>query len=148
MIREEKRIPSDALKQIPSVIQAVSMDRDISAFYAFGSAAHDELLPLSDLDFAVLLSNNYDKSAYLDKQLEVIDLLNDVFRTDEIDLVIMNNAPLTFCYNIIKTGKMLYCRERTELVDFQERLTKLYLDFKYFRDGFDERFLKGVGYHG
>jgi predicted nucleotidyltransferase len=148
MIREEKKINKNALQNIPAIVKLISLDNDVLALYGFGSIAHGVFNPLSDLDFGVLLKDDFDKSAYFGKQLELIGLFNDIFRTDEIDLVLMNDAPLRFCHNIIKTGKLLYCREKREIIDFQERLIKLYLDFKYFRDSFDESFLKGVGYHG
>ena len=148
MIREEKKINKNALQNILAIVRLISLDNDVLALYGFGSISQGVFNPLSDLDFGVLLKDDFDKSAYFDKQLELIGLFNDIFRTDEIDLVLMNDAPLRFCYNIKKTGKLLYCREKKEIINFQERLIKLYLDFKYFRDSFDECFLKGVGYHG
>ena len=71
-----------------------------------------------------------------------------MFRTDEIDLVVLNDAPLKFCHQILKTGKLLHLGNKSELIDFREKTVKLYLDFRFFRDAFDRAFLEGVGYHG
>jgi hypothetical protein len=48
----------------------------------------------------------------------------------------------------LKAGKMLYLGNKRELVDFSEKTVKVYLDFRFFRDGFDRAFLERVGYHG
>ena len=74
--------------------------------------------------------------------------MNSVFRTDEIDLVVLNDAPLRFCHRILKTAKLLHLGNKSELIDFREKTVKLYLDFRFFRDAFDRAFLEGVGYHG
>jgi len=60
----------------------------------------------------------------------------------------MNDAPMRFSHHIIKSGKLLYCQSKTELIDFIEKTVKHYLDFRFFRDAFDEIFLKGIGYGG
>jgi predicted nucleotidyltransferase len=148
MIRDGKRLLPDAAKRVPLIIKRVSEDRDVIALYVFGSLARNALKPLSDLDFAVYLSPTLDKHQRFDKHLNLIGLFNEVFTTDEIDLVIMNDASLRFAHHIIKTGKILFCRDQLALVAFCERIQKLYLDFRYFRDKFDECFLKGIGYHG
>lgn len=103
---------------------------------------------MSDLDFAVLISRRLNKRQRFEKYLELIGVFNSVFRTDEIDLVVLNDAPLRFCHRILKTGNLLHLGNKRELVDFSEKVVKLYLDFRFFRDGFDRVFLEGVGYHG
>lgn len=148
MIREGRRLPKDVLKKIPDIVARVPENDAVAALFIFGSAAKKQLNPLSDLDFGVLLSPNLNKRERFEKRLELIGIFNETFRTDEIDLVVMNDAPLRFSYNIIKGGELLFCKDRAILVDFVERVVKLYLDFKFFRDDFDKIFLTGVGYCG
>ena len=102
----------------------------------------------SDLDFGVLLSGKLNPRKRFEKHLDLIGLFNTVLKTDEVDLVMMNDVPMKYCYNILKTGKLLYCGSKKELIDFSEKIIKLYMDFKYFRDSFDETFLEGIGYYG
>ena len=83
-----------------------------------------------------------------DKHLDLIGKFNEVLKTDEVDLVMMNDAPMRFSHNIIKSGKLIHCANKTELIDFIEKTIKLYLDFRFFRDTFDDTFLKGIGYSG
>ena len=148
MIREGKPLPADALENMPKITELMAADRDVMAFYSFGSFVQEDLKPLSDLDFGVLLSNELDRTQMFDKHLELIGVFNDTFRTDEIDLVLLNDASMRFSYNIIKSGKLMHCRDITELTDFIEKTVKLYLDFRFFRDAFDDEFLRGVGYRG
>jgi predicted nucleotidyltransferase len=148
MIRENKKLPADVTGKVPEIVRAVSDDPAVSGFFSFGSLAEGRLAPLSDLDFALLLSSRLSKSERVEKHLELIGLFNSVFRTDEIDLVVLNDAPLKLCHRVLKTGQLLHIGNQRELIDFSEKVVKLYLDFRFFRDGFDRVFLSGVGYHG
>ena len=148
MIREGHKLPEDVIDRIPVLIEQIEKDTDIVALYAFGSLATGDLKPLSDIDFGILVSGKLDQQKLFDKHLELIGKFNEVLKTDEVDLVMMNDAPMRFSHNIIKSGKLLYCTSKIELVDFIEKTIKLYLDFRFFRDAFDDTFLKGIGYSG
>ena len=149
MIREGKKLPVDVLENLPKITELIAVDDSVVAFYSFGSLARrEELKPLSDLDFAVLLSNELNRSQRFHKRIEIVILFNKIFRTDEIDLITLNDAPLRFSYNIIRDGKLLFCRDKRVLIDFYERVVKIFLDFKFFRNEFEDNFLNKVGYHG
>jgi len=148
MIREGHKLPEDVIDRIPVLEEQIEKDTHVVALYAFGSLATGNLKPLSDLDFGILVSSKLGKQKRFDKHLDLIGKFNEVLRTDEVDLVMMNDAPLRFSHNIIKSGKLLYCSNKTELSDFIEKTIKLYLDFRFFRDAFDDTFLKGIGYSG
>ena len=148
MIREGLKLPKGVRNKIPGLVQSLVRDIDIVAMYAFGSLARDALKPLSDLDFGVLLSKRLDKRQRLDKHMELIGLFTDSLKTDEVDLIMMNDASPDIAFQILKTGKLLFCNDKPALTDFREHLVKTYLDFKFKRDAFDAVFLKGIGYHG
>ena len=148
MIRDGIKLQGNVFERLPVLIQALKQHSEVAALYSFGGAANNELKPLSDLDFAILLSKQLTKRQRFEKHLELIGIFNNVFRTDEIDLIILNDAPLRFCFTILKTGKLLYFRNRGDLIDLRDQVLKYYLDFRYFRDSFDKVFLEGVGYDG
>ena len=148
MIREGRKLLQDAPKMIPELVRALDADKDVIALYAFGSLANDALKPLSDLDFGILLNDRLDKGQRFYKHIELIGVFTDIFKTDEIDLINMNDAPSRIAFQILKTGKILVCGNVGALTRFRERLVKSYLDFKYMRDSFDAVFLEGIGYHG
>ena len=148
MIRDGKKLPANVTKKIPAVTAKIAKDVTVVALYSFGSLAEGNLKPLSDLDFGILLSETIDRQGRFDKSIDLIGIFNDVLRTDEVDLVILNDAPLRFARQIVATGKLLFCRDQNRLVDFIEKTTKRYLDFKPVREQFDRVFLEGIGYHG
>jgi predicted nucleotidyltransferase len=148
MIRENKRLPADVVQRLPVLVDAIAEDADVSALYSFGGLAAGRLSPLSDLDFAVLLSRSLDRRQRSAKLLDLIGVFNSMFRTDEVDLVVLNDTSMKFAHRILKTGRLLHVRNKRDLVDFREKVVKLYLDFRFFREGFDRGFLEGVGYHG
>jgi predicted nucleotidyltransferase len=148
MIRDGKKLPKDVLNKIPQLTQKISVDTDIVALYAFGSLAEGRLAPLSDLDFGVLVSKQLSKQQRSEKHLELLGTFNRLLNSDEVDLVVMNDAPPRFAYKIIRTGKLLHIGDKGQIIDFFEKTSKYYLDFKPIRDIFDNAFLEGIGYHG
>ena len=148
MIRDNVKLPDDVLTRIPSLIDSLAGARDVAALYSFGSLAKNELGPLSDLDFGILLSHQMAKKKSLDKQLEFVGVFTESLKTEEVDLVFMNRAPFNVAFQILKTGKLLLCNDRRSLIDFRENVVRSYLDFCFVREAFDSVFLKGIGYHG
>ncbi len=148
MIREGKRLPANVKSNIPKLIREISNMPDVVAFYTFGSIIQGDLKPLSDLDFGLLLSLNLNHRMLGQRMIEAISICNDTLKTDEIDLIILNTAPRRFVYNIFSKGKLIYCRDQIQLIDFREHTLKCYLDFRPMREQFDQAFLKGVGYYG
>ncbi len=136
------------MERLSRVITLVSDDQDVLALYLFGSGAQNRLQPLSDLDFGILLSRRLDKKQRFGKQIDLIGKSNDFFGTDEIDLVVLNDAPPRFSFNILKYGNLLFFRDKKAIIDFREQVLNYYLDFKYFRADFDRAFVEGIGYHG
>jgi predicted nucleotidyltransferase len=149
MIKECKKIQIDHIPhKLSEVVNILSENNHIICLFVFGSLAQGKLKPLSDLDFAVLLSNQLNRQERFQMHLDLIGILSSLFRTDEIDLVLMNDAPMRFSYNIMKKGKILFCKDKTAFINFHHSITMQYLDFKFFRDHFDKTFLTKIGYHG
>ena len=148
MIREGKKLPPDALKKIPALVEEISNIPYVLALFVFGSAAKGSLKPLSDLDFGLVLSSDLSKKERFEKHLDLIGVFNQIFRSDEIDLIVMNDAPPRFSHRIFKEGRLLFCRDKGALANFHEMVLSRYLDVKFYRDQFDDVFLRGVGYNG
>jgi hypothetical protein len=148
MIRDNVKLPNDVLTKVPSLIDSLTGAMEVAALYSFGSLAKNKLGPLSDLDFGILLSYQMAKKESIDKQLELVGAFTESLKTEEVDLVFMNHAPLNVAFQILKTGKLLLCNDIRSLIDFREKVVRSYLDFCFVRDAFDSVFLKGIGYHG
>jgi predicted nucleotidyltransferase len=72
--------------------------------YLFGSLAKGKPTPLSDIDIAVYLSTEEDLP---EKKLEILGGLNDILGTDEVDLVMLNSAPLVLEIGILENKQVI-----------------------------------------
>ncbi|MGC9004444.1 MAG: type VII toxin-antitoxin system MntA family adenylyltransferase antitoxin [bacterium] len=102
--------------------------KEIKLVYLFGSRARGLIGPLSDYDFAVYLEE-MDKKKIFDIKLELITSISEVLRTDEVDVVILNEVDYPeLKYNIIKEGKLLFEREAFKVL-VEPRILTEYFDF-------------------
>jgi hypothetical protein len=112
--------------------------KHVKVAYLFGSRAKGRVGPLSDFDIAILLDRHLNKQESFNYRLSLLNDLSSILKTRKLDVVIMNNAPLLLNYNIIKKGKVLYCRDELARVRFETYVLSRYLDRKYY----DERHIK------
>lgn len=111
----------------------LNKQKHVKLAYLFGSVAEGKEGKLSDVDIAVFLDPSLSKKERFNLQLKLLSGLSDVLKTDKIDLIIMNDAPLLLKYNIIKHGKIL--RDDIEArVKVEARILSDYLDMKYYID--------------
>ena len=101
----------------------------IKLIYIFGSYAKGTNGKDSDLDIAVLLEDNYNP---LDK-LALIGEYTDIFKRNDIDLAILNNANSVLKHQVIKYGKLAYMQDEDIKVNFEVRVLKEYMDMEPFR---------------
>ena len=100
--------------------------------YLFGSYAKGKVGPLSDVDIAVLLDGRLDKQESFDLRLRLINGISSILKTDKLDVVVMNNAPLLLNYNIISEGRILDSKDELERVMFETHILSRYLDRRYY----------------
>jgi predicted nucleotidyltransferase len=98
--------------------------------YLFGSHARGQAWAHSDVDVAVLLENRPDDDHCFDMRLEVIGGLMDLLHTDDVDVLILNQAHPALRYAVLRDGILLFCRDRQAMIEFRVRALNEYLDFK------------------
>ncbi|MFN7182337.1 MAG: type VII toxin-antitoxin system MntA family adenylyltransferase antitoxin [Planctomycetota bacterium] len=123
---KKKRIEHNIVDLIPLLTQSLKEDRDVIFAYLFGSYAQNKTFPLSDIDIALYLHKDIED--FYSKKLILLEVINKILLTDEIDLVILNEAPLYLQFEIIKTGKLLFCHDHLKRIKFASKLIMLYLD--------------------
>jgi hypothetical protein len=94
--------------------------------YLFGSMAAGSPAPMSDIDIAVYLESN---TGEFECRLEIIGHLSDIFRTDDLDVVLLNTAPPTLVMNILKAKKILVDKEPFTRHRFESMAFRRYFDF-------------------
>lgn len=107
-------------------------NKPIEIVYIFGSQATGEIKPLSDFDFAVLFAEQISSSKRFDLKLELIIFLSKLLKTDKVDVVDLNSAPLTFRYSAIKPRRDIYTRSKTKRDEFELKTFQEFLDRVYY----------------
>lgn len=98
--------------------------------YLFGSAAREELSPLSDIDLAVYFSKKDGRDLFDLKLSLHADICRALGRND-VDIVVLNTAEnLMLLEDIIRNGIVLYDREVETREDYEIRVLHQAIDFK------------------
>ena len=106
---------------------------EIKFAYLFGSVAQKRDNPLSDIDIAVMLDYRYieeDLYPYGYKANLITDLIK-ILKTDKIDVVLLDKAPILLRHRVIYYGCLVFSRDEKERINFQVETIKKYNDYKY-----------------
>ncbi|MEZ0537165.1 nucleotidyltransferase domain-containing protein [Caldicellulosiruptoraceae bacterium PP1] len=109
--------------------------------YLFGSVAQKKYGPLSDIDIAVLFNNKLTNQEIDNFEEEIYSKLTTLLKTEEIDLIVLNKAPLSVQYGVIKNKEIIYFSDMTQVVDYQTKLLLTYLDFKPVKDQMNKDYI-------
>jgi len=104
--------------------------------YLFGSQAKGNIGPLSDIDIAVYFDESVPANERFDLRLETLGQLMDLFKTDEVDLVVLNDAPPLLSHRILKEGTLIFSDNHKKRLDFEVKAVLKYLDWKPYLDKF------------
>src|SRR3989304_8645577 len=117
----------EQLKNLTSIFKSYP---EIKLVYFFGSRAKGLEGPMSDYDFAVYFDEKNKKKMF-DAKFVLMDQIGRFFRTDKIDIVVLNltEAP-ELKYDIIKNGKLIYEKEPFRLI-IEPNILNEYFDFQY-----------------
>lgn len=110
--------------------------------YLFGSIALQKAGKLSDVDLAVFLDESLDKKEKFRIKLRLIADLEDILKIDRLDLVIMNDAPLSLNFEIIKANYPLFIRNKDLKVDLEQYIMSRYLDRQYYDKRWADNLIK------
>ena len=140
MIRHNKR-PANIEDLIPKALTYLQSMPDILFAYLFGSFGKGKHFPLSDVDIAVYLK---EPSDIQEKKMEILGTLIDVLQTDEIDLVVLNSAPLPLRMRILENKKVVVDREPFLRHHYESLTMREYFDFSILEGQIlNRRFLSG-----
>ena len=62
------------------------------------------------------------------------------------DVRILNGSPVEYQYEVIRTGRIVFCRNEEQKIDYETDIMRRYLDLKYLYDRVDLAFLAGVSH--
>jgi len=133
-------------EQINGIKSEAAKCEDIIALFLFGSYGTEKQTPLSDVDLGFLPA---EEKLGLEKELSLLAKLEEIGKSEDINLVNLRKASVDLQMEVISTGKLLYCRDKNKLADFKERVIRVYCDFepdlrnfyKDYDEGLREEFL-------
>ncbi|HWR25374.1 MAG TPA: nucleotidyltransferase domain-containing protein [Methanosarcina sp.] len=142
MIPKLNKLKKEALT---SRLQEFFKSREyVELAYLFGSTAEGLEGALSYIDIGVYLSSKLTKGERIEKRLELIGELSTLFRTDKIDLLIINDASQVINFEVIRPNVPLFVRDKDLKVDVEQRIMSRYLDRKYHEDFLNRELLKRI----
>lgn len=104
----------------------------IVAAYLYGSYASGASGPLSDVDCAVLFEPNRSRDELFELKLDLIGQILRIIHSDEVDLVVLNEVSPLLAYEVIRTGKVLFCRNESQQLRYEAMAVNRYLDWRPF----------------
>jgi len=122
------------LQMIAEVIEKLNkyFDKHEEILFAviFGSIAKGKANKLSDIDIAVMISPDFNKPFPYGYQAELITDLMQVLARNDVDVVILNKAPIALKYEVLRYGKFIYIRDKQARIKFQIDTINQYEDYK------------------
>ncbi|MBN2033394.1 MAG: nucleotidyltransferase domain-containing protein [Deltaproteobacteria bacterium] len=119
-----KRIPEDIHKRLDLLADLFMEDPNIIFVYLFGGMAKDKRRPLSDVDLGIYIRDV--------KRLDFLSVFSEISRilgTDEIDLVVLNSAPISLAGRILRKRKTLIDKDPFLRHQYESRILREFFDF-------------------
>jgi len=116
---------------------------EIEVAYIFGSIAQGRTSALSDIDIAIIINDQQVnvKTYRYGYKAEILADLIKLFKTNNIDLVILNEASILLKHQVLYFGKLIYTKNERRRIAFQIDTINKYNDFKHLI----KPYLAGVG---
>jgi predicted nucleotidyltransferase len=115
-----KQLTRDKLRDVLAHIPEVRLA------YLFGSQVDGPVGPLSDYDLGVLTERSQDAPQL---RARLCQYLARAIETDQIDVVLLDRAPIELAYAIIAHGEVLYERDAATRVEYEAQVMGLYGDY-------------------
>jgi predicted nucleotidyltransferase len=126
-----KPLPKDINARLATLGDVLAGRSDIAFAYLFGAAATGRQKPLSDVDLGVYFTEGLDAE---EQRLALLPVVTRHLQTDEVDLVVLNHAPIALRGRLIRERRVVMDREPFLRHRFESRTIREYSDFHQFED--------------
>jgi predicted nucleotidyltransferase len=127
MIRYE-RLPTAVLARVPELEDRLNAEPRVLFAYLFGGLARGAQGSMSDVDLAVYLTEGVEDGAFL---LDLFSLASDALGTSEVDLVVLNQAPVSLVGRILKDRRVLCDKDPSFRAAYESRKLREFFDFRF-----------------
>jgi len=119
-------VDSDLQHRVSSIAEA----HGLAFVLIFGSASKGLAGPLSDVDVAVYMKVAPSDEGLLRLQANLTAKFIEVFKRNDVDLVIINSAPCRLRYEAVRTGVPVYLEDPKLFAKVFTQIVDEYLDFR------------------
>lgn len=120
---------------------------NVIAAYLFGSQTSGRPTPLSDVDVGILMDDDLTDMESFRIEMSLLGKLQKIFGTENIDLVVLNKAPLPIQFSAT-SGRLLFTTNHEKRTNFEEYVRKYYIDCLPIYREYREEFLKRIREEG
>jgi uncharacterized protein len=118
------------LDQLREATPTAFGDTPVIFAYLFGSQATGRTHRWSDVDIAVCMEPGWDRDR-LEAMLDLARRLEDSARVGNVEVLVLNGAPLRLQGRVIREGKVIYSRNEPGRVAWESRTFREFVDFEY-----------------
>jgi predicted nucleotidyltransferase len=131
--REMHQLSETDKKEIKEKIKDI-LEKKSEISFAFTHGSFVKEGHFRDIDIAIFLDQI--PESLIDYELSLETELMSAVGTYQVDVRVLNMAPLSFKYNVIKNGAILLVKDDNKRTDFQEVVLSLYFDFEPYRNNY------------
>lgn len=131
--------------RISPLVKAVFQQYDVLAIYVFGSHAKGTTHFLSDLDIGVIFKD-FPKQKRNTEEIytEILAALKKEFKGKNIDLVFLQEAPISLQFDALVNGQCIFTVDQTKLSIIKEEVMNKHYDFRPVSKMFYDTLIKSV----
>jgi predicted nucleotidyltransferase len=128
-----EQLPADIINHLIPAQRLLETTPSVVFAYLFGGLARGAPNPLSDVDIAVYFRAGTEPG---EEKLALFDALTDALGTSELDLVILNRAPISLVGRVLQNNRCLIDKEPLLRHRFESAKRREYFDFRIKEDAF------------
>jgi predicted nucleotidyltransferase len=134
----------DKERMVKEISRCLSGVEDLLLGYLYGSFLVQN--DFNDIDIGLLVAGERTPYELFKYAMRIAsDLERCITPRCEVDLRVLNTAPLEFQYEVVKTGQVVFARDENVRVAFEADVLAKYLDLKYLYDRMNRALLTPVG---
>ncbi len=111
-------------ERILPVRDYLSKTSEVLLAYIFGSQATGKPGPISDYDFGILV-----RSPSAEMRYRLSHDLAKILKTEQVDIIFLNRAPVELAYAVITQGQVIYQRTLAIRVEIEAQILSRYGDY-------------------
>lgn len=110
------------------VTERLSADAGVVFAYLFGSQATGSAGPASDVDIAVYVRPGSDA---FEQRLRLLGLAQTALGADNVDLIVLNDAPLSLAGRVLRTRRVLVDKDPRARHEYESLTARQFFDFHF-----------------